>query len=163
MAHMHYKGTGQMHSFRGLLADGKQDKIRIEGATGAIAWRIVKLEAMPNLVSDQAGEHLVKVFREEQTSVPTTAAAVDFTEDELLGAVYITQHDNHAYGLTGPVVIFDNALFSRNIYVTHTDNSQSGVGYGCNYYIELEQVKVSAAGRAQLAVAAARRNRFTSD
>jgi len=157
MAHMHYKGTGKVHSFRGMLGDGDQRKIRISGPVGAIAWRIVKLEAMPNLVADQAGEHLVKVYREEQASVPITAAAVDFTEDELLGAVYITQHDNHAYGLTGPVVVFDNALFSRNIYVTHTDNSQSGVGYGCNYYIELEEVKVGAAGMAQLAVAAARR------
>ena len=52
MAHMHYTGTGKMHSFRGLLADGAQERIRIQGATGEIAWRVTKFQIM----NPQAGE-----------------------------------------------------------------------------------------------------------
>jgi len=151
MAHQHYKGTGQMHSFRGLLADGAQDRIRIEGATGEIAWRITKFQAFtnaPGAVSN--AEHVLKIYREEASSPGD--ALVDFNDAALLGAIFLPVktseflHQEH--------VIFDNALFTRNIYVVH--NLAGGAG-DCNYYIELEEVKVSAAGMAQLAVAAARR------
>jgi len=146
-----------MHSFRGLLADGKQDKIRIEGATGEIAWRITKFQIMPNNPGAASYEYCVKVFREQQSSITNP---IDFTDDELLAAAIY--HDDTAADKadTGPVVIFDNALFSRNIFITAFENVGTE---SVNYYIELEEVKVSAAGMTQLAVAAARRNRFTSE
>jgi len=133
MAHQHYKGTGQMHSFRGLLADGGQDKIRIEGATGEII------------------ESTMQIWREEQSSF---SQVTDFNDNELLGAGYlhISQEGNDPAAST--IIIFDNALFSRNIWVTHTELNGTAAA---NFYIELEEVKVSAAGMAQLAVAAARR------
>jgi len=153
VAHQHYKGTGQMHSFRGLLADGAQDKIRIQGATGEIAWRITKFQVMSN--SPVSGDHvgITKIWREEQATAAITATTIDFDNDELLGCALWTQGNL----LTEPqsaTIIFDNALFVRNIWVTAVDIDAS---IGINYYIELEEVKVSAAGMAQLAVAAARR------
>ena len=153
MAHQHYKGTGQMHSFRGLLADGGQDKIRIEGATGEIAWRITKFQGMPTAAGTTESESTVLIFREKQTSV---SDIVDFTNGELLGAAFFGSPASVAYGYGSAslITIFDNMLFSRNIYVTHTDTHGA---VSMNYYIELEEVKVSAAGMAQLAVAAARR------
>ena len=151
MAHMHYKGTGQMHSFRGLLADGGQDKIRIEGATGDIAWRITKFQVFPSEPGQQTTESTVLIWRERQDSVSTSGVVVDFSNNELLGAASF--HESHADSLISEsIVVFDNALFVRNIYVTNTD---TGGAIACNYYIELEEVKVSAAGMAQLAVAAA--------
>ena len=149
MAHQHYKGTGQMHSFRGFLADGGQDKIRIEGATGEIAWRLTKFQGVPNAPGTVDGEHITKIYREEQTSID---GIIDFNDDELLASLDFT---NRTVPLrTSQNVIFDNDLFVRNIWITHTDITGSASG---NYYIELEEVKVSAAGMAQLAVAAARR------
>jgi len=156
MAHQHYKGTGQMHSFRGLVAHNTQQKIRIEGATGDIAWRITKFAIMPNTPGGAVSENVVKVYRERQTSITQT---VDFNDAELLAAGFFLNQSS----TTNPyydAVIFDNALFSRNIYVTAHDNVGS---LKCNYYIELEEVKISAAGMAQLAVGAARRNRFSSE
>jgi len=149
MAHQHYKGTGQMHSFRGLLADGGQDKIRIEGATGEIAWRITKFQVVATS-ADINIETVIKIYRENQTSV---TAGIDFTESELLAAAMYNDSTSQSYMPT-PIVVFDNALFSRNIYVTNLSPDNAG---SINYYIELEEVKVSAAGMAQLAVAAARR------
>jgi len=153
MAHQHYKGTGQMHSFRGLLADGGQDKIRIEGATGQIAWRISKFEIFPNLPGTEASESTIQIWREEQDTISSDTATVDFKNDELLAASFLGLGSN-AKETSAVVTIFDNALFVRNIYTTHTNTDGTG---SCNYYIELEEVKVSAAGMAQLAVAAARR------
>jgi len=155
MAHTHYTGTGMMHSFRGLLADGGQDKIRIQGSVGSIAWRITKFQILPEKPGDVAQESLGQVWREKVTTVPTSSATINFNNEELLAA---------AVGMYGGIsgntipflesIIFDNALFVRNIYVTHTDNENAE---SLNYYIELEEVKVSAAGMAQLAIAAARR------
>jgi len=150
MAHMHYTGTGKMHSFRGLLIDGGQDKIRIQGSVGAIAWRITKFEIIPQNPGTELNESVVQVFREEQSS-PT--AVVDFNNDELLAAAYLAYNYQAYYGMD-KITIFDNALFVRNIWITHVETSGAA---NCNYYIELEEVKVSAAGMAQLAVVAARR------
>jgi len=148
--HTHYKGTGKVHSFRGLLGDEKQHKIRIQGPVGAIAWRIVKLNVITAAPAGSATEHVVKIFREEQASVTGT---VDFNDDELLGVAVWT--NAVGYGFEGEMaIVFDNTLFSRNIYVTQSELTGSA---SCNYYIELEEVKISKAGMAQLAVAAARR------
>jgi len=154
MAHMHYKGTGNMHSFRGLLVDGGQQRIRIQGATGDIAWRITKFEGFPNLPGTTDWESTLQVFREEQTSVSTDTATVNFDDNELLAAIYYPDSAYIHYKAGGITVVFDNILFSRNIYVTHTNTGGSD---SMNYYLELEKVKVSATGMAQLAVAAARR------
>ena len=158
--HTHYKGTGKVHSFRGLLVNGGQDEINIEGSVGAIAWRITKLNLMPRDPGFASQESLVQVWREEQTTVPTAAgsATVNFSDGELVAAGFMPQGNISPVGTQGRGaidVIFDNALFVRNIWVTHTDNE--GNANPCNYYIELEEVIVSAAGKAQLALAAARR------
>jgi len=147
MAHMHYAGTGKMHSFRGLLLDGAQHKIRIQGSTGEIAWRITKFQLFPASTTD-ARDSLVKIWREEQSSVTGDA---DFNNDELLGAALSRNRDQDE---SEDTVVFDNSLFVRNIYITHFESIGT---VAMNYYIELEEVKVSAAGMAQLAVAAARR------
>jgi len=151
MAHQHYKGTGQMHSFRGLLGDGKQEKIRIEGATGEIAWRITKFHLLPNDPAGSAGEFTVKIYRENQSSI---TGVIDFTEDELLAAGFFSAGNSSQNYPQDVHVIFDNALFVRNIWISSIDSDASS---SINYYIELEEVKVSAAGMAQLAVAASRR------
>lgn len=148
MAHMHYTGTGRMHSFRGQLPNGEQQQISIQGATGAIAWRITKFDIMIEDPMGTTSEAMVKIYREEQSSVTNI---VNFTDDELMAVAFTEENSQTSYsGVTH--IIFDNMLFSRNIHVT------AGVGTGnVSYYIELEEVKVSAAGMAQLAVAAARR------
>lgn len=154
MAHMHYKGTGKVHSFRGLLTDGDQRKIRIQGPVGAIAWRVTKFQLFPSAPGTANYEATVQIWREEQTSVSTDTADVNFTSDELLGAALYIADAGFAGNNNKTTSVFDNELFSRNIYVTHTGTSGSSP---INYYIELEEVKVSKPGMAQLAVAAARR------
>jgi len=152
MAHMHYKGTGKIHSFKGLLADEEQRKIRIQGPVGAVAWRISKFEIMPNTPGAVNAELIIQIWREEQSD-PTAVSTINFDHNELLAAGF--SRSSTAASESGyQFVTFDNALFTRNIWVTLNEINGSASG---NYYIELEEVKLSQAGMAQLAVAAARR------
>jgi len=151
MAHMHYKSTGKTHSFRGLLVHSKQREISIQGSVGATAWRITKFAVMSNTPTTESTEAVMLVWRERQDAVSYT---VDFGNEELLAVGVWT---NNAAGEANPEnlnVIFDNTLFVRNIFITFYNSTGSADG---NYYIELEEVKVGAAGMGQLAVAAARR------
>jgi len=150
MAHQHYKGTGKMHSFRGYLADGEQEKIRIQGSVGSIAWRITKFQVIDAGPTTSGPEAVVKIFREQQSGVDVS---IDFRNDELLGVAFF-KHGTITSQPDTQVIIFDNSLFVRNIWVTSSEPTDNA---NMNYYIELEEVKVSAAGMAQLAVAAARR------
>ena len=151
---MVHKPKHKVHSFRGLLGDGGQDEINLERSNVNLAYRIIKLQLFPSAPGVTAQESVVKVYKEKQDSITGT---VDFTDTNLLGAAY--QRSPASVGTasgysTTIFTIFDNNLFSRNIFVTHDDNFQN---LACNYYIELEEVKVGKAGMAQLAVAAARR------
>jgi len=145
--HTHYKGTGRVHSFRGLLLHGNQDQISIQGSVGAIAWRMTKLSLIAGAPGAGAQLSTVQVWREEQSSVVGT---VNFSDNELL-AVGLYHQQTGVYGIH---TIFDNQIFTRNIYVTHNESSS---GQSINYYFELEEVTVSTAGKGQLALAAARR------
>jgi hypothetical protein len=155
MTHIHYKSTGKVHSFRGYLVDGAQDKIDIQGPTGDRAWRITKFEVMPNYPGGATQEAVLQVWREEQATLVTSGARINFDEDELLAAAYYVQYGLPAQGQNAAIITFDNALFVRNIWVTFTDNDSDLTFF--NYYIELEEVKVAKAGMAQLSLAAARR------
>jgi len=149
--HTHYKGTGKVHSFRGLIEDQGQIKIRIQGSVGATAWRITKFQAMG--AGDANYESFVQVWRNEQSSIPATGAP-DFRDDQLLACLLYTQSTSGAGNPEDLNVVFDNALFNRDIFVTHSESAGTA---SINYYIELEEVTISKIAMAQLAVAAARR------
>ena len=149
MAHMHYKGTGKVHSFRGILADSEERKIRIQGPVGAIAWRVTKFQIITKAPGTATLMHVVKIYRETQSSITGT---VDFSDAELLGCA---ANQGLQAGNSDIQIIFDNDIFVRNIFVSAKEIV--GASGEVNYYIELEEVKVSKAGMAQLAVAAARR------
>ena len=150
---MVHKPKHKVHSFRGLLADGGQDEINLERQNVNLAYRIIELAMIPNLPGTVDSESTVQVFREEQTSISATTATIDFSNTDLLAAgCYV----DGASDTNGPVqtIIFDNTLFSRNIYVTHTNTSGS---QAVNYYIEIEEVPVTASTLMQIKLGTARR------
>ena len=150
MAHTHYKGTGKIHSFRGLLADGEQDKIGIQGSVGAVAWRITKFQVIGSAPGAAYYEATTTITREE---INTPLATIDLEDDNILAVAFYAGNAAAFNYPTSQIIIFDNALFVRNIWVSLNDLQSNSM----NYYIELEEVKVSAAGMAQLSLAASRR------
>jgi len=147
---MVHKPKHRVHSFRGLLADDGQDEINLERQNVNLAYRIVKLELIAAGPGDKTQESTVKIYREEQTSITST---IDFTDTDLLGAAIYHNDSNVPYPVS-IVVIFDNTLFSRNIYVTHKDYSADE---SVNYYLEIEEVPVGAATLMQLKLGVARK------
>ena len=123
-------------SFRGLMDDGAIDTITLHTNDGSIGYRIVKFQIMTEKVSTVSVEHTVQIFKVPQT---TASATVDFSNQTLLG-VAITMSRSDAYN--APIIqdiIFDSEVFNQDIYITHIDNLASE---SCNYYIELEQVRL---------------------
>ena len=126
-------------SFRGQIVDGGQDTIVLHTNNGSTGYRVVKFQIFP--VKPGATNHVenvVQIWKEEQATVPTTNPDVDFSDNRLLGAAYLTDDVNLASG-PDSIVIFDNEIFNQDIYVTHTDVNGT---LACNYYIELEQIKL---------------------
>ena len=125
-------------SFRGKLADGGIDTVALHTNNGSTGYRIVKFEIMTEEpYGSGSGEHIMQIFKIPQT---TATANVDFSDNTLI-ATAITNNSTSGYQYaTVPSVIFDNEIFNQDIYVTHTDNASA---LSCNYYIELEQVKLS--------------------
>ena len=152
---MVHKPKHKVHSFRGLLGDGGQDEINLERQNANVAYRIVKLELMGETPGATTQESVVKIYRESQSSIDAT---VHFTDNALLAAGIWHNNANVAYPVSESV-IFDNILFSRNIHVTHSDADTQGAS--CNYYIELEEVPVSASALMQLKLGVARRLNLT--
>ena len=142
----------KVHSFRGLLADGGEDEINLERQNLNVAYRIIKFQGASTTPGAVEAANVVKVYRESQSSIDTT---IDFTDSDLIAAIDFRQHTNENYGVTANIIIFDNVLFSRNIYVTQKD--QDGNGTPLNYYLELEEVPVSASALMQLKLGVARK------
>jgi len=113
-----------------------QDTIVLHTNDGSTGYRIVKFQAIPEKMGDANGEHTLKIYKIEQTTIDLD---VDFSDNTLLGVATVS---NSTGGTTYPprmTVIFDNEIFNQDIYITHEDNAGSSK---CNYYIELEQVKL---------------------
>ena len=151
---MVHKPKHKVHSFRGLLADGGQDEINLERQNVNLAYRIVKfaiIQKSPG-ADGSDNESVVQIWREEQTSIVGT---IDFTLTDLLGAGFYSGSPSADQQPNEMIIIFDNVLFSRNIFVTYLD--VRGVGDPCNYYIELEEVPVGPATLMQLKLGVARK------
>jgi len=125
-------------SYRGLVPDGGQDKIRLTTTDGRTGYRIVKFELLPNTPGAAEYMSVAKVYRKEQSSLD---GVIDFTDPDLLAAGYLV--GSNATNTTESLsVIFDNEIFNQDIFVTHKDID---LAQACNYYIELEQIKLSTA------------------
>ena len=126
-------------TFRGRLADGSIERIRLSTNNGLTGYQVVKFQLMGHNPGDSSlgsYEHVVQVFTREPTAASGT---VDFTNPTLLAA-------GLCFGNTSPQfndissIVFDNTKFNQDIYVTHVDEDSTR---DVNYYIELKEVKLN--------------------
>ncbi|GAH17362.1 unnamed protein product [marine sediment metagenome] len=122
-------------SFRGLLKDGGQEKIPLHTNDGRTGYRIVKFQLMHDEPGEEQAEHTVKVYKLKQSTIDNT---INFSDNTLLAAGYIMENPNNAYPVS-KVIVFDNEIFNQDIYITQSDTIGSRA---CNYYIELEEVRL---------------------
>jgi len=123
-------------SFRGLLADGAQERIALQTITGLIGYRITKFELMPEKAGTTEYECTIKIYKVPQTTV---TESVDFSDNRLLAAAYTEGRASSDFIGQPLITIFDNEIFNQDIHITHIDTLSDKP---CNYYIELEQMKL---------------------
>jgi len=128
-------------TFRGLLADGAQDRIRLQTIKGKVGYRIVKFEIIDAAPGTLNTENVVKIYKESQTTID---GLVNFTDSGLLGvAFWVFNSSNPAYSTTY-AVIFDTEIFNQDIYISQKEVSANA--NKVNYYLELEVIPLDDAG-----------------
>lgn len=121
-------------SFRGNMANGDQETIRLSTNKGLIGYKITKFQVMP-INANTSCEGVYKLYKYKQDAVDTV---VNFDDPTLLGSAVWNDTDDPHY-MAGQVVVFDNATFNQDIFITYAcDGSVANL----NYYLELEQVKL---------------------
>ncbi len=139
-------------TFRGLLADDTQERLKLQTSAGKVGYRIVKFQVIGYNPGIGAQDSVMKIYKASQTSVN---GLVNFSDNDLLGAAYW-----QAYGATAgytaepPTIIFETEIFNQDIYVTHED--VGGNALPCNYYLELEVIPLASAEAAITTVKAMR-------
>ena len=121
-------------TYRGQIADNGTEKIYLRTNDGKVGYKINKFQIIPEDPATDATEHVVKIYKQ-----PTAASKeINFADMHLLAVGYLTSLANQYQG--DNIVIFDNELINQDITITHVDANGSTA---CNYYLELEQMKIS--------------------
>jgi len=128
--------SNRILSYRGLLADGGQDRILLSTIKGEKGYRIIKLQAFSENPGSGSSEICIKVYKTEQTSITNN---VNFSDNRLL-AVATFEDDNTLGNTAAENVIFDNEIFNQDIFITSIDTLSSNKG---NYYLELEVIMLN--------------------
>ena len=123
-------------SFRGLLADGDQETIALRTNDGSTGYRIKSFKVIPFKPVTTANECVMQIWKIEQTAI---SSDIDFSNQVLLGVGIYSNQTDSTYYPDDMTIAFDNEKFNQDIYITHKNETGSGA---CNYYIELEQMKL---------------------
>tara|TARA_Y100001963_G_scaffold87576_1_gene121064 strand:- start:842 stop:1303 length:462 start_codon:yes stop_codon:yes gene_type:complete len=135
-------------TFRGRLADGEVQRIRLSTNKGEIGYKCIKFEAFPCNPAADNSENVLMLWRQKADAenadiVPSaTNPGVDFSAPGLLAILYISNHGGEENYFSKDTVIIDSQKVNQDVFVTskiHTLGSD-----GMNYYIELERMKLDA-------------------
>tara|TARA_Y100000401_G_C8149927_1_gene139068 strand:+ start:64 stop:510 length:447 start_codon:yes stop_codon:yes gene_type:complete len=128
-------------TFKGLLADGTQKRIRLSTNNGLTGYKIHKLLVIPETPGAATIEAVMKVTTQKQIDTTATPinGVINFDDPRLIGAIYYgdsqSAGDNQA-----TTVLVDNVKFNQDIFISYKEISTTGGK--CNFYLELEQVKL---------------------
>ena len=123
-------------TFRGILADGGQNRIRLSTKKGKIGYKIIKFQTITNDPTAEAAESVVKIFKVSQV---TPDDKIDFSDGNLLAVSMFTVSTSHS-DPEDMIVIFDQEVFNQDIFITHSNSSGSDPA---NYYLELETINMT--------------------
>jgi len=123
-------------TYRGQLADGGQDIIPLSTKDGSVGYRIKKFQIISKSPSTLTNESTIKIYKTKQTTV---TGIIDFSDGDLLAVAFWSSNSGATYYADDMTVIFDSELFNQDIYITHDEQAGNAP---CNYYLELEQVKL---------------------
>tara|TARA_Y100000310_G_scaffold87529_1_gene84370 strand:+ start:1186 stop:1617 length:432 start_codon:yes stop_codon:yes gene_type:complete len=125
-------------TFRGLLADGGSNRIRLSTKTGKIGYRILKFLVIakdPGTVDQEATITIKKVSF-------TPVDPIDLSDGNVLGVAFYSGAASAKNYPTADTIIFDQEIFNQDIFIGNSMTQPSSGGY-MNYYIELETINMT--------------------
>ena len=122
-------------SFRGMMQPDSIDTINLATNNGSTGYKIVKFEVIAEKPAGLSPEAVVQIWKIPQTG--SASFDIDFSNQTLLAAVFY-ENSNSVADFGGKAIIFDNEKFNQDIYITCASTEGA-----INYYIELEQFKLS--------------------
>ena len=122
----------KIKTFRGLLPDGGQDRLRLTHKDGKTGYRIKKFQIISNNPTGANTESVVEVWSIKQTALNVL---IDFSEQTLLAASFFS-NASAPPNRTTEIIIFDSVVFNQDIFVTVKGGTSAD---SMNYYLELEQ------------------------
>jgi hypothetical protein len=128
-------------TFKGILTNGDQLRIRLTTNQGLVGYKIVKMQAIPSIPGSTVDTEIVlQAFSTKRSSVPTAAgdAKLNFDDPTLLAAAYY-QDNVSASNASSFDVIIDNKIVNQDMFITYSDQT-GAASTQCNFYVELEQV-----------------------
>jgi len=129
--HTHY---GTIKVFKGKLADGEQEQIPLLGGKSGTGYRIVKFELMPGVLTSD----IISIIKINKLSTAATST-IDFN-DQILLAAGVIRVGNLISETHTSITMFDREVFNQDIYI-NCKNLDANVDI--NYYLELEEVKMT--------------------
>jgi hypothetical protein len=124
-------------SYRGTLPMGEEDRIKLKTNTGKTGYKINKFQILGTTPGQTNVEYVGKITKVKDSNIGPT---VKFTDADLLAVAYYQDNEGTDKPMSN-IIIFDNEKFNQDIFVNITD--ASGGTVECNYYIELETMKLS--------------------
>ncbi len=125
-------------SFRGKIADSGIDTVSLHTNDGSVGYKLKSLQVITDTPGASNYESLIKIYSIPQSAVTET---IDFSDNTLLAVAFQAGNADAPTYPTSQIIVFDDMTFNQDIYITHADIRHAS-GSACNYYIELEQVKL---------------------
>ena len=128
-------------TFKGVISSytttgtGKK-QIRLSTSDGKTGYKIKKFQAMGTDLTGRDQESVLQVF---SVDPGTPTGTVNFDNPTLLAALFYESVASTSY-FGDQLIIVDNKTINQDIFVTH-DEAKSD--HNVNFYLELEQVKLS--------------------
>ena len=126
----------KVKSFRGQLAHQGQDVIRLGTNQGLIGYKINKFQLIGPFPTGTSQESVMQIYSQDPNATPD--GQINFENPLLLAAAYY-ETNNSSANIGDLAVIFDHVKFNQDIYITHFEGGGTAA---CNYYLELEQIKL---------------------
>ena len=104
-------------TFRGLLLDDEQDRIRLSTKKGKIGYKIINFQLMPMNPGNQTNESTMKIYKVVQSTVDEV---VDLSDHNILAAAFYVNTSSSGTASNTTTIIFEQETFNQDIYITHT-------------------------------------------
>jgi len=125
-------------TYRGNIANGTEERIRLGTIRGKVGYRIVKLQTVGIAPGATTQEAIIQIFKKSTTPSGT----INFSDSDLL-AIAVWKMDAGSTATASDTIIFDREVFNQDIFVGLSDVH---TGNNCNYYLELEVIPLDDAG-----------------